>query len=131
MLSADIFHLPADASTDAISASRPSCEELVQILQHLGATIIARQEHGVLLRARRRLIFLRRRSIVDDFALLDALHAAGVGVSRFVDLLDERRRAPPIEPQTGATFLHDEASLDRSHGGIPRRSAPLLGGLRR
>lgn len=93
MLSADIFHLPADASTDAISASRPSCEELVQILQHHGATIVARQEHGVLLRARRRLIFLRRTSIVADSELLDALHAAGLAVSRFVDLLEGRRRS--------------------------------------
>jgi hypothetical protein len=99
MLSADIFHLPADAAADAISAARPSCEELVQILQHHGATIVARQAHGVLLRARRRLIFLRRRSVVDDFELLDALRAAGIAVSRFVDLLDERRRAPPTEPQ--------------------------------
>jgi hypothetical protein len=94
MLSADIFHLPADASADAISAARPSCEELVQILRHHGATILARQAHGVLLRARRRLIFLRRKSIVDDSELLDALHAAGIAVSRFVDLLDEQRRAP-------------------------------------
>jgi hypothetical protein len=127
MLSADIFHLPADASADAISASRPSCEELVQILQHLGATIVARQAHGVLLRARRRLIFLRRRSIVDDCELLDALHTAGIAVSRFVDLLDERRRAPPTVPQTGVTFLHDGASLDRSDGGIPGRSTASWG----
>jgi hypothetical protein len=31
---------------------------------------------------------------VDDSELLDALHAAGIAVSRFVDLLDERRRNP-------------------------------------
>lgn len=117
MLSADIFHLPADASADAVSASRPSCEELVQILQHQGATILARQEHGVLLRARRHLIFLRRRSIVDDSALLDALHAAGIAVSCFVDLLHERRRNPgPTVARTSVALLHGEAQFHTSQG---------------
>ena len=91
-LSGQIFHLEEDASSDAMSAARPSAEELVDILECHGATVVARQEHGVLLRARRRLIFVRRRSVVDDSELLDALHACGMAVARFVDLLEERRR---------------------------------------
>jgi hypothetical protein len=31
---------------------------------------------------------------VDDSELLDALHAAGIGVSHFVDLLHEKRSDP-------------------------------------
>jgi hypothetical protein len=46
----------------------------------------------VLLRAQRRLIFVRRTSVVDDAELLDALHATGIPVSRFVDLLAMGRR---------------------------------------
>ena len=92
LLSGQIFHLEEDASSDAMSAARPSSDELVQILECNGATILAHQEHGVLLRARRRLIFVRRRTVVDDSELLDALHASGIAVIRFVELLDERRR---------------------------------------
>jgi hypothetical protein len=91
-LSEDIFHLPADASLDALSAARPSADELVQILLRHGATVLSRQAHGVLLRAQRRLIFVRRTSVVDDAELLDALHATGIPVSQFVDMLAMGRR---------------------------------------
>jgi len=90
-LSEDIFRLPADASLDAIAAARPSADELVPILLSHGATVLARQAHGVLLRAGRHLVFVRRTSVVGDAELLDALHATGIVVSRFVELLAARR----------------------------------------
>jgi hypothetical protein len=71
---------------------KPSCEELVEILQRFGATIVVRQEHGVFLRARRHLIFVRRRSVVDDSEVRDALQAAGIPASRFDELLESSRR---------------------------------------
>jgi hypothetical protein len=89
-LSEDIVRLPTDASLDA-TAARPSADELVPILLIHGATVLARQAHGVLLRAGRHLIFVRRTSVVGETELLDALHATGVAVSRFVELLAERR----------------------------------------
>jgi hypothetical protein len=93
-LNDEAFLLPADVPTEALPVVRPSCEELVQVLLHDGATLLARQEHGVLLRARHRLIFVRRKSVVDDAELLDALRAAGIPVGRFVELIQERRRRP-------------------------------------
>lgn len=90
-LSEDIFRLPADASLDATAAARPSADELVPILLRHGATVLARQAHGVLLRAGRLLIFVRRTSVVAEAELLDALHATDIAVSRFVELLAERR----------------------------------------
>jgi len=91
-LSEDIFHLPANASADEVSAARPSSDELVQILLRHGATVLGHQAHGVLLRARRRLVFVRRTSVVGDAELLDALHATGIAVSGFVDQLAMSRR---------------------------------------
>ncbi|HEY3816345.1 MAG TPA: hypothetical protein VGL81_04195 [Polyangiaceae bacterium] len=73
-------------------APPPSWEELVELLRRLGAVIIARQEHGVFLRARRRLIFVRRRSVVEPAELLDVLRAAGLTVDRFAVLLENARR---------------------------------------
>ena len=70
----------------------PSCEELIDVLACAGATVVARHEHGVFLRARRHLIFVRRRSVLDDAALMDALNAAGIAVPRFAHLLEDRRR---------------------------------------
>ena|ERR1700722_9677882 len=86
------YDFDVEAPADVLPADPPSCEELIDVLACTGATIVARHEHGVFLRARRHLIFVRRRSVMGDADLLDALHAAGIAVPRFVDLLEDRRR---------------------------------------
>lgn len=70
-----------------------SSEELVRILVRGGGRVIARQEHGVMLEAERRLIFIRHTAIVDRAAVADAVRASGIGVARFREMLDEARGA--------------------------------------
>jgi hypothetical protein len=66
-----------------------STEDLVQLLLRGGATIVARQDHGVMLQAEHRLIFLRHSPVVDRRELVDALRAADIGPGRFDRLLAE------------------------------------------
>src|SRR5260370_13541678 len=60
-----------------------SSEDLVQLLLRGGARIVARQDHGVMLDAEHRLIFLRHTPLVDRRELLDALRAADIGPLAF------------------------------------------------
>jgi hypothetical protein len=82
-----VFRLPADSSPDPLDGVRASSDELVQILLQDGATLVGRHEHGVFLRARNRLIFVHRRSVLDHAELLDSLEAAGVAVGGFLESL--------------------------------------------
>jgi hypothetical protein len=66
-----------------------SSEDLVQLLLRGGATIVARQDHGVLLQAQHHLIFLRHAPVVERKELMDALRSANVGPGRFDRLLAE------------------------------------------
>jgi hypothetical protein len=84
----------SQSSSDA--TERLSSEELVQVLLRGGARVLARQEHGVFLEARRRLIFLRRASVIDAAELEDALRAAAIGPGRFDALLADVRREEAI-----------------------------------
>jgi len=54
--------------------------------------MVAKQDHGIFLKARRRLIFLRRASVVTRMELEDALRAAAIGPGRFDSLLAHVRR---------------------------------------
>jgi hypothetical protein len=83
---------PGSRLESSVEDSRPSWEELVYVLSRVGATVLASHEHGVLLGAQRHLIFVRRRSIVDDGELHDALRAVGLAVEPFVELLVDARR---------------------------------------
>jgi hypothetical protein len=74
-----------------------SSEELVQVLSMGGANIVARQEHGTILAARRRLIFVRRANVVGRTDLRDALEAAGIGPGRYDRLLAAVRGQATIE----------------------------------
>jgi hypothetical protein len=95
---ANVLKLDLDAvapeadATDAGSAVLPSCDELVDALQRAGATVVERQEHGTFLQARKHLIFVRRRSLVDRAELRDALQAAGVTPHELDELLAMGRR---------------------------------------
>jgi hypothetical protein len=84
--------LDSETTVDQLPSEPPSCDELIDVLAHTGATVVARHEHGVFVRARRHLIFVRRRSVLDEAALLDALNAAGIAVHLFTHLLEDRRR---------------------------------------
>jgi hypothetical protein len=79
---------PRDSSENLVSISS---EDLVQLLLRSGAKTIARQEHGVLLQAEHRLIFLRHAPVVDKGELVDALRSADIGPGRFDRLLAEMK----------------------------------------
>jgi hypothetical protein len=66
-----------------------SSEDLVQLLLQSGATVLARQDHGVFLQAQHHLIFLRHAPVVDRKELMDALRSANIGPGRFDRLLAE------------------------------------------
>jgi hypothetical protein len=76
------------------SMSTPSSDELVHVLVCAGACVVARQEHGTMVHARRRLVFVRRAASVDARTLADALRAIGADAARFATMLAEARRAP-------------------------------------
>jgi hypothetical protein len=78
--------------SDDVTVARPSGQEVIGILQHLGASVVTRDEHGVFLRANRRLIFVRNRAVVEDAELEDVLRAAELGADRFAVLLANSRR---------------------------------------
>jgi hypothetical protein len=67
-----------------------SSDELTDILVHVGARFVSRHEHGDFLAVRRRLVFVRRASVVRDGELRDVLRSAGFGPVRFYQLLEER-----------------------------------------
>jgi hypothetical protein len=77
-----------------------SSDELVQVLSRNGASILANQEHGALLAAQRRLIFVRRTHAVGRAELRDALQSAGIGPGRFDRLLALVRGQATIEFDT-------------------------------
>ncbi|HEX3344673.1 MAG TPA: hypothetical protein VHS09_08875, partial [Polyangiaceae bacterium] len=77
---------------DGNTAARPSWDELVAILEHLGAVVVTRDEHGAFLRADRRLVFVRARGVVEDRELEDVLRGAGLSADRFAVLLANSRR---------------------------------------
>jgi len=84
---AQLAPAPRESSIDL----RLSSEELVEILRGAGATVLAVQEHGVLLAAERKLVFVHRRGAVDHGELRDALHAVALEMGRFVELLGALR----------------------------------------
>jgi hypothetical protein len=83
---------------------RLSSEELVEVLRAAGATVLAVQEHGVLLGAERKLVFVHRRRAVETGELRDALRAVALEMDRFVELLAALRARVPrgaaVAPRT-------------------------------
>ena len=58
-------------------------------LTAVGAAVVGQADHGTLLRAHRRLVFVRSTHAVDHWTLVDALRAAGIPPARFREILDE------------------------------------------
>jgi hypothetical protein len=85
------WHVDARTPRDSEHLVTISSEDLVQLLLRSGAKTIARQEHGVLLQAEHRLIFLRHAPVVDKGELVDALRSADIGPGRFDRLLAEMK----------------------------------------
>jgi len=83
------WHVDASTPQDPDSLVAISSENLVELLLRGGAKIVARQDHGVMLHAEHRLIFLRHAPVVDRKELVDALRAADIGPGRFDRLLAE------------------------------------------
>jgi hypothetical protein len=94
-------HVPVDGARPE-GREELSSEELVQVLSLGGANILAHQEHGVMLAARRRLIFIRRAWVVERIELRDALEAAGIGPGRYDRLLAAVRGQATIENETAS-----------------------------
>jgi len=84
-----IWRVDARMPQNPESSVAISSEDLVQLLLRGGATIVARQDHGVLLQAQHHLIFLRHAPVVERKELMDALRSANVGPGRFDRLLAE------------------------------------------
>jgi hypothetical protein len=78
-------------NTPDLTSERLSTDELVELLVRAGARILARQDHGIFLGVRRRLVFLRRVSVIGVVELDDALRAAAIGPGRFDMLLAQLR----------------------------------------
>jgi hypothetical protein len=86
------FHLGAASSeVDLAEASLPpvSGAELVTALTIAGAVVVGQADHGTMLRAQRRLIFVRNTHSVDHWMVIDSLRAAGIPPARFRELLAE------------------------------------------
>jgi hypothetical protein len=94
--SLDVHHVPIDSAPQE-GREELSSDELVEVLSRGGANILAHQEHGVILAARRRLIFVRRAKVVGSAELRDALEAAGIGPGRYDRLLADVRGEAAIE----------------------------------
>ncbi|HEX8796916.1 MAG TPA: hypothetical protein VF765_38455 [Polyangiaceae bacterium] len=70
----------------AIELPRTSSDELVATLVRAGGRVLARQEHGVLLAIRRRLVFVPSASWVSEAVLADSLRAARLTPESFREL---------------------------------------------
>jgi hypothetical protein len=79
---------------DREAFARVSSQELTQLLQLDGATIVSFRDYGTHLQARRHLIFVRHAVVVEIEDLLDILQAAGIGPGRFDRLLSAVRLEP-------------------------------------
>jgi hypothetical protein len=97
----EAFFVPAGSASQN-TREEISSDELVQVLLRNGASVLANQEHGVILAAQRRLIFVRRANAVGRAELRDALQSAGIGPGRFDRLLAVVRGQATIEFDTGS-----------------------------
>lgn len=61
-------------------------DDLVDVLLRSGARLLSRQGHGVLLKVRKRLVFIPATPRVPEPTLADALRHAGLTPEQFLEL---------------------------------------------
>jgi hypothetical protein len=83
----------APAPRDESSLPALSSDEMSSILQRCGARVVARTDHGQLLAAHRRLIFVRHTDALPTDELGDIVRTAWIAPARVRELLEEMRSA--------------------------------------
>lgn len=63
-----------------------TADELVRVLVRSGAQVLSRQLHGILLKVRKRLVFIPAMPRLPESTLSDALRTAGLTSEQFLEL---------------------------------------------